>query len=614
MELNTAFIERIDLLRFPMALYVTARFRKTYYSTAAWPFNRPILRSFLNRVLHIKMLSLTEFSGGYKRFNQLLIDRMNPVAMNDASSRWVQTQLQSLSEHSLMLTAFQKMLAEMHAALKARSWFLMSQLPSNGRPILYYPIDGSLLEDDPLFHTPAWVTAYNALCHRIEALAACGYAFGASVFLLIQRGVLRKTPEPQRWKIGFDIFNTGIDSKAPDRESFFFDEHTLRAQNILHVVRNRLLDLNTRDFFRDHDISYVEASKLPIPFRYVFSRLCGDFLTFSMRLTLKCLYRPSLLPYLKVANKIIYHNLVRAEILDQTYPTDLFVARDEYGVTHILRTMLHHQRGGRTIGFSHGACLYKQVSVSYLSADTFCFTSPFQQELLQETSRQCLRTCHIGVGIYGLDKTFQGVQSGRIPAPYDDIKKRYRVVGIIGDEFHDNDDVDFNRTSALSFYKAAFSLIQTFGDIYLVVCPKYREFDDPDFQALLLNHADRITLNIQHVLYDLLPIFDAAVSASTTAGLEAIATGRPTVFFDEHRERFNVYEEQMPTLVVHTQEELLRRMESILRGNKEADDGGLEAFKRAHGLRFDGKVRERFRNEVYDLLKEAVAAQDISNA
>jgi len=78
--------------------------------------------------------------------------------------------------------------------------------------------------------------------------------------------------------------------------------------------------------------------------------------------------------------------LFERKVLEFTHQPQVFVSRDEYGVTHILRTVLYDERGGKRSASSHGDDSVSTVGTAYICDHVFCFPESITSVFWPETA------------------------------------------------------------------------------------------------------------------------------------------------------------------------------------------------------------------------------------
>lgn len=607
-------IERLDLVSFPVWLWLALRHGGGYFIGSSRALTASWIRRWVMRLTGLRLLRYEEFPGTYFEVHRLVSTSVNDALVHQAGAgpaAFVTAFLRRFRNHPLMEVALWRALENVYTLERTKTLVSLRELIDRYQEVSLFPRDNQ----DPRSWAPAslgrgWAGAripgVARLANRwragIEPFLWIGSITVGIGVLLLKRGLVWKTPIPQRWRVGFDLFEEGIHWARPYDDFFLYDEEVLRPQEILHVVRGRLKDPQTRRYFEKQKIPFVEAGRIPIPLGYLVKRILRDFWGGAVQLVWKEFWLADSSPFRWAATSVVF-NLIRVELIEIGTITDLFVSRDEYGVSHILRTVLYDERGGRTIGFGHGDDTCPTVFNSYQTFHAFCFPGPFHEELLRWNTRFSRRTCVIGAGIYGLDGTHRRIQEGKYPPRYAQLRKDRRIVGAFASSFAE--DFFLTREMTLRFYRTILQIPKRCPDVVVVIRPKGNEFSDPDFRQLLTEAGKGAILEDWIGTYDLIPIFDLILCiAVSTVGLEGMMAGKPVLYLDETGFREHPYDSYGAGLVARSPEELIARADQILSQGKFQDPELLDRIRRRHGLRFDGKVVERFREVIYQELEE----------
>ena len=573
------------------------------------------VRRLVTRLTGLRQLKYEDFPGTYFDVQRVVAGTVNDALYDRA--REVEAApiigfLRRFRDHEFIEVALRRALANVYTLGRVKTLVLLREMRRANERIAFFPRDNrdprpwvpdSLGDAWAAAGTPRIVRLTNFVRSRLEPLAVGCYATVLVSYLVVKHGLTLAAPVPRHWKVGYDIFDEGINWERPYHEFFLYDERELSPQAVLHVVRNRLQDGRTRRYWEENGVPFVEAGRVPIPLGYLLRRVVRGFWVGTLGLVPGRILKGNSGPFLWGAMSVLL-NLIRAEVLEAGYRTDIFVGRDEYSVTHILRTLLYDQRGGVTVGFTHADDTLAQVPNSYQCSHVFCFPGEFHQRLLERNTRYSRSTCLIGVGLYGLDETYRRIQYGQIPERYAELRKRYRIVGAFPSSFAQ--DFFITREITLQFCRTVLSILERYPDVVVVVRPKGNEFADPELRRLLTEAGPRAILEEQEWTYDLIPVLDLIICiVASSVGLEGLMAERPVIYFDETEFRQHPYEQYDPCLVARSPQELLERADQVLTGGRYVDPDTLEYIKSHHGLRFDGKVVERFREVIYNALETA---------
>ncbi len=613
-ERPVLLIERLELRTLPVWVWLAWRFGGGYFVGWARTLKPAWVRRLITRLTGLRQLRYEEFPGVYFEVQRVVAEHANDALYDGAREREaapVVAFLRRFRNHELIEVALRKTLQTVYTEGRVKTLVLLSELSRTHGPIVFVPRDNR--DPRPWVSAPlgeAWnraavpklASTVNTVKARLEPFLIAGYAVLVIGYFVVRRGLVFAAASRRHWGVGYDLFEEGIHWDKPYHEDFLYDEKELTPQKVLHVVRNRLRDERTRRYFEEHGIPYVEDGRVPVPLGYLARRLLWQFWGGTLRLALGQVGVGTSAPFLWGATLVLSH-LMRAELLDLSYTTDVFVGRDEYSVKHILRTLLYDERGGTTIAFNHGDDPIPEPSNSYQCCHVYCFPGEFHRELLKWNTRYCRSTCVIGAGLYGLDETYRRIETGAIPKRYADLRVRSRIVGAFASSFQE--DFFITREMTLRFYRTVLRIPRLYPDVVVVLRPKGNEFADPEFRRLVAEPGPRVILEEAVWTYDLLPVFDLMICiVASSVGLDGLMAGRRVIYFDESRFLDHPYERYDPMLVARSPDELMERVRRVLGLNEYVDPNVLNHIRSYHGLAFDGKVVERFRQVIYAALEQ----------
>ena len=562
----------------------------------------------------LKHLRFTDFPGSYFEANRLTVNHANDTLCDEAfinEAKPIVSLLDRVHRHPLMRVALKRAISERYTYSRIKSYVLLREFSQRHSSVVFWVRDHRNVTDlftenfkkkgmGTIIEVGGWMCGWRSF---LGYTGVVFYLLAALFYLIIRRPFCLKAPPPQPWKVGFDLFNCGIHWNFPHFDELIYDDQELLPSKILHVVRKQLYDEKSRKYFSDHKISFVEAGILPLPMSYLFGRIIPIFMGKILVALWQTRGNPRALPFMGEGVRLLMAVLVRAELLDAQFPTDVFVGRDE-GVAHIVHTMLHDKRGGRTIGFTHGDVLCPEVPISNLAWHTFCVGGDFTKALLAGHTQHCHHVAVIGAGVYGLDYSFRN-RHHPLPGtfPYNAFKKKGKLVGVFGTNVSENDFV--SETMRRRFYSKTVEIIKPYQDVVAVLRPKAGGVDDLSWPRRMAQRNDRVLVDISTWTYDALPWFDLVVCMGiSTVGIEALMAGVPVFFFDETGLPDHPYEKSSPILVARTPKGLQKRVEDFLTRGIYVDKKIVESIRQRHGGYYDGKTRERLRSEVYRMISE----------
>jgi hypothetical protein len=611
-------VERLDLLSLPVWGLLAWWYGGGYFVGWARTLKPTWLRCFVARLTGLRQVRYEEFPGTYFEVQRIVADSANDTFYDGARASGaapIVTFLRRFRNHEFMEVALRKSLQANYTEGRIKALVLLREIVRLHDEIVFVTRDNR----DPRSWVPAsLVKAWNyatvprivRLCNTIKAwfepLAVVGYTALIVGYLVVRRGLVLTTPTQRHWRVGYDLFDVGIHWDRPYDEFFLYDNRNLSPQAILHVVRDRIRDKRSRRYLEENGIAYVEDGRVAIPLGYLFRRILQQFWVGTVCLALGRRPDKDGAVFLWAAVMVLLE-LIKEEVLQTAYTLDVFLGRDEYRVRHIVRTLIFDERGGKTIGFSHGDETIAQPSNSYQCFHVFCFPGPFHEKILEWNTRYSLNTCIIGAGLYGLDETHRRIQAGTIPVKYKELQRRYRIVGAFASSF--KEDFFITREMTLRFYRTVLRIPQLYPDVVLVLRPKGSEFGDPEFRGLLVDTGPRVILEEKMWTYDLIPAVDLMICiAVSSVGLEGLMAGRRVIYFDESNLDDHPYEKYDPMLVAHSPESLLATVGSVVERDQYIATCVVDQIRQYHGFQFDGKVVQRLREVIYTAMGETAAA------
>lgn len=576
---------------------------------------RPL--AWLSSWLHLERLRYEDFPGTYFEIHRTAASSNDTLCDNrldgwSAAERW----LRRLAPNDLIEIALRKSMMDQYTVDRVKTAVLVRELQAAGHEVVLVPRDNlpadRWLPEGPgdawLRATiPRWCTMFNALAARLQGIGQALFAVMAIVVLIAQRGIALRVTR-QTWRVGYDLYDEGMNWHRPYHESFLYDDGELQPSRVLHVIRDRLKDDRTRECFHRERIPFVESGTVKIPLRHALGRLPRVVAVAVASSCASALHgHPAAVQWAAVSVLI---QLVRCEIFMASYRILLFVARDEYSLLHIVRTLLFEGEGGRTVGFGHGDDPLVTPANTYQTMSHFCFPSQAHRELLERNTRFSRRTSVIGAGIYGLDETYKAIALGQMPERYASLRGRYRLIGFFPTSYAA--DFFMTRELTLRFYRQAAELAGRRTDVVCVIRPKDDEPLDAEFQAIVQQGGDRLIVASEWS-YRLLPALEIMVCIATSSiGLEGLMTGRRVVYFDESGFAEHPYERWDPFLVARTPEALRWRLDRMLDDDMYVSADVIAALCAHRGGAFDGRVVERFRNVIYSELQGAALSPGAS--
>lgn len=619
MDKKTLVIERLNLISL------------SYYLINFWKFNEIIFISeikiitapwFWTRLLKIKSLRrmrYSDFPGIYldiqKEATLYSNNRFYEIASND---NILIELIYKIKENPVVEMALQKILLIDYTVQRVKTFsFLKKTIDRSESKIIFVPIDNMdfscfmskyLRPEKNMYDVPPIISFANDLKDLVGKLSFILYATGLVGLLIIRKGFSFRFTKPNEYDIAFDTYGTGISFDSPYHDTFIYGNGVFNPKKILHVVRTSLKCDETKHFFTTNNYPYIEFKKVSMPIAYFGKRVLINYYLSALFTSLKCYsIKPQQVMFIKPTIAVI-NLIIENEIFYSKNHVNVFIARDEYGSTHIIRTMIANEYGCKTVGFDHGDISVITSSRSHLYCDYFCVWGKYSKDITHKKSLSYARKVGkhvriIGAGIYGLDKTYENIEEHKSPKDYKNIVKSYKVITVFPTAY--GPDLFITEAHTVAFYELVLNLIEKYDYIYIIF--KHRK-DSAGFinkiQSKELMFNKRICIDHTNWTYDLLPISDLIITLGrSSVGLEGLMMGKNVLYYNIDvvgpQHAYYKYDEH---LVAFTEKEFYDNVDWFLDGNNLPDDV-VDRITEDHGYKFDGRVVERLKNVILEALQ-----------
>ena len=295
---------------------------------------------------------------------------------------------------------------------------------------------------------------------------------------------------------------------------------------------------------------------------------------------------------------------VDAELEHEYFDVKVFISRDEYSPYHIVRTLVAHEHGNRTVGFQWGELYNHGVVFSHMVYDVYALWGEFYREFHRKALEHS-RTEIIGADIYGSDSLFRYIRENDIPGKYREFKKKSTIVAIMGSGYEPESSI--TRKPAIQFHEDVLNATDKYEHILRVLKPK-GEFIDKELAEMMKGRSN-VILEKELTTPRFMVVPDLIIIQSVSSlMIEALMAGKKVLSYSfVTPPAYSPYAAYSPHLVAFTREELSRNLDRILKEGQYVDERILEQIRERHGYRFDGKVADRFRGICRSLLTEAEA-------
>lgn len=416
----------------------------------------------------------------------------------------------------------------------------------------------------------------------------------------------RPRPKPVKWAkhivAGFSESRTAREAVRRDDE--LEDDHEFAPVHFLYVLHIWRYPAKQLSRWRDHlkliGARFVDTWRLRMPLGFYLQRKIPA----GVQRLLWCwesLKRPGQSRLCEIAHTLV-ESYVEAHLFMQYYRPKVFDIRDDYLIGHIVRTIVFNRYGCKTIGLHHGAyaSLGLNPYIAYTYADTFCAYGPAYFDWIwmgtwSHNRRQAI------IGVERNDYTYQAMHNEALRAEFRTKYAGSKVLLWCPTVHIPTNASMLNRPELLEGYcRVLISFLTAHRDWTVVV--RSRAEHQALFVRLLdsLGNPQRIVIEAAFSTYDLIAYADGVLAANlSTVGIEAICAGLENVLFLSYwgtwRHPFQRYSS---TLVVTDPKDLAGRLEGWVRGDSGHDPAALEAFRRDFDVGFDGRARERFKQEI----------------
>ena len=616
------FLEVLTSFSFFYTLAIAGNFSCCRYTRSTRPARvlLRILRRFgLLRKDTLKRLTYADFLGSYYESQELTYRSVNDLLFERHTSNIYIRLALSFCPDPLSMLALKKELFNRYTQHRVRTCVFLRRLLLEYSGVVFLPTDaGEILEYMPFagdisgrYSIPGFLISWNSLRRDVWAVATyigVPIILGALALSYLFRGITFRRPGKQRFRFGYDVQSNGLlRERGLDPETgkyFLYDDASLRPSEILHVVRDgQQLEPGARALFEERGIPYLELSSLRVPagfftrriLRGLFARMSLDSLRF-IRETRETIFLAPALSVMKMA--------LDAELHQEYFETKVFIARDDYSPFHIMRTMAARRRGNRTAGFQWAEYYHHCYSYNFFVFDVFALWGEFYRSFHAKGLTES-NPAIIGTGIYSLDLILGRPAADLVPKAYQEMKKKYKVIAIMGSGYTTFDH--FTREAAVRFYRDVLEVTDQYGDLFRVIKPK-GDLMDEEIGALMKTR-DRVSLEKEMWTYRFLPVPDLIVVMSVSSLIiESLMIGQKVLSYSfVTPKENNIYGGYSPLLVAYTKEELGKAIHDILNEGKYVDEGTLSRIRELHGYRYDGQVVERFRQLCRDLAGEEQA-------
>lgn len=602
-------IERLSVFTAIVAAISSLRGRQVFYVHETWIADRFLL-PFMHRIFgnNIKKLDNVDFLGLFYQYMEQACSYANDAILKKNNSNlYIRISLDFCGNNDY-LTAIEKELLNRYTASRVKTHVIVQRMAEKYRDITLLPVDnediGSILfppvSMSRLCRIPRWISVTNAV-KRI-CLDGCGFVLFPAMLAgicikILQKGVVVHTPEKKYYTYGIDMQKNGLVQErgldAVTNRFFLYDDCDFAPENILHVVRNgHRLDEDARNVFLRFHCPFVELESLKVPLDYLIRRVFRGFFIGGCAKTIGYAIRSGKSYYCILPALSVMKMTMDEEINSLYNSIRVFIARDDYSPFHIIRTLVAHASGNRTIGFQWADYYFHNSSFSHFVFDRYALFGDFYREFhkkgLTHTKPEI-----IGAGIYGSDTVFHLKERGYYPEKYQQIRDKFKIVAIMGSAFES--ETSITRGPAIRFHQEVLDLTDDYPDICRVLKPK-GDYLDPEIKEMMKGRTNvYLEKELSTPRFLLVPDL-IIVQSNSTIGIEALMAGKKVLYYSfVTPSQYQIYAQYGMPLVAFTREELKKSLDAILKEDTYLDEAVVTEIQQKYGYRFDGKIVERFR-------------------
>jgi len=452
--------------------------------------------------------------------------------------------------------------------------------------------------------------------------------------ILISRGIsIRKLPMVRK-DIGYSINGQFNDEslKRQYNNTFIYDDKEFQPSKILHIFDFHKASENSREFLKKRDAVIGDYYTEKMLLSYFIRTFLGRYIIYYF------LYSPFLLFHTKRYSIYILstlqtiRNYILMDIFYNRHYVKVYINRDEYNPFHVVRTVILNRRGGKTIGFMHGAfssVYYNRYAYTYL--DRYCIWGYINKMFIGHYFKD-VKSVKI-IGPYRNDFTYRYYNYKSKIEDLEYLKKEYKVVTVFDDtseaEPHAFNKILFKRIlgeflcnhsdspgsriaiitphALMEFINIIKYLADMHKSVFFLLKTKYSYILDM-YRENLADYKSRIlVLPPGFSTYDLIGFSDLIVTLSSSIFVESLCSGKKTIMVEPYNDKNYMFPQMkyLETLTdmifCHNKNEIIKNFERVIYGTY-LDRTTEEKLINLLGHKFDGKGMERLKKAITSLM------------
>jgi len=288
---------------------------------------------------------------------------------------------------------------------------------------------------------------------------------------------------------------------------------------------------------------------------------------------------------------------VREHLMARNVFTRVYISRDDYAGTHIVRTAILNKAGASTIALMHSALVPAQywVTLRYVHCNTYVINSNAYRSLYAPHWDGADMLVPIGNWRTDVIRRYQN--DARVQ---DRFREKYGngffVLALVQDE----NPASFRMEKLKELYAGILALLEVGNDIKIILRPRRKVFANlPEFRRAL--ESSRVFVELADFnTHELQAMCDMMVAgtASSSGLVEMLSMGKPGVGFNIQGWRETVLSRYNPRLVAETAEDVVQFVTHVYRRGQEGAEirRAVESFRKDYCEMDDGYVLARLGN------------------
>ncbi len=346
--------------------------------------------------------------------------------------------------------AIQKELLNKYVVERVKTRILLSHLARTHPGITFLPVDNEPIAEaiSPGLRVPGgsmvpvWFRRCNAFLGRsLDVIYFLGFPFilSGAALIILRRGITLSRPVTRHFDLGYDVLGFGLrGDRGYDTGTgnyFLYNDSDFHPTKILHMVRpGQKLEPQARELYNRLGAPCIELDTLKIPAHFLVQKILREFLLDTLAHFLRYGRSSNIRSIFLIPSLASMKMIVDAGIHYEHYRPRVFISRDDYSSFHIARTIVAHEHGCRTVGFQWADYSNINSSFSHFVYDGYGLWGDFYRDFHAKGLKYS-NTGITGANMYSSDAMYNLSQKHYLNEPYEQLKKQYTIVAIMGSAF-----------------------------------------------------------------------------------------------------------------------------------------------------------------------------------